>query len=277
MKLGLYQNLEVINRTEFGIYLQNTKDKTGDKVLLPKKEVPDGTDIGDLIEVFIYKDSEDRNIATTTKVPLTLGELALLKVVDVTDIGAFLDWGLLKDLFLPFKEQTFKVKVDDEILVTLYIDKSDRLCASMKIYDYLSTDSNYKKDDIVTGYVYEYIDNFGLFVAVDNKYSAMIPKNELFQPIKTGQTITARVTQTRDDGKLSLSPRKKAHIQMDEDADMILEKLKDAGGFLPYHDYSDAREIRDFFNISKNAFKRAIGRLYKAGTITISQDGIRLL
>mgnify|MGYP001382657201 FL=1 len=277
MKLGLYQNLEVINRTEFGIYLQNTNDKTGDKVLLPKKEVPDGTDIGDLIEVFIYKDSEDRNIATTTKVPLTLGELALLKVVDVTDIGAFLDWGLLKDLFLPFKEQTFKVKVDDEILVTLYIDKSDRLCASMKIYDYLSTDSNYKKDDIVTGYVYEYIDNFGLFVAVDNKYSAMIPKNELFQPIKTGQTITARVTQTRDDGKLSLSPRKKAHIQMDEDADMILEKLKDAGGFLPYHDYSDAREIRDFFNISKNAFKRAIGRLYKAGTITISQDGIRLL
>lgn len=277
MKLGLYQNLEVINRTEFGIYLQNTNDKTGDKVLLPKKEVPDGTDIGDLIEVFIYKDSEDRNIATTTKVPLTLGELALLKVVDVTDIGAFLDWGLLKDLFLPFKEQTFKVKVDDEILVTLYIDKSDRLCASMKIYDYLSTDSNYKKDDIVTGYVYEYIDNFGLFVAVNNKYSAMIPKNELFQPIKTGQTITARVTQTRDDGKLSLSPRKKAHIQMDEDADMILEKLKDAGGFLPYHDYSDAREIRDFFNISKNAFKRAIGRLYKAGTITISQDGIRLL
>ena len=161
--------------------------------------------------------------------------------------------------------------------MTLYIDKSNRLCASMKVYDYLATDSNYKKDDIVTGYVYEYIDNFGLFVAIDNKYSAMIPKNELFQPIKTGETITARVTQIRDDGKLSLSPRKKAHIQMDEDADMILEKLKDAGGFLPYHDYSDAKEIRDFFHISKNAFKRAIGRLYKAGTITISQDGIRLL
>lgn len=277
MKLGHYQTLEVVNKTDFGLYLQKTKDQTGDKVLLPKKEVPAGTEIGDLIEVFIYKDSEDRNIATTAKLPLTLGGLARLKVIDVTNIGAFLDWGLLKDLFLPFKEQTFKVKVGDEVLVTLYIDKSNRLCASMKVYDYLATDSNYKKDDIVTGYVYEYIDNFGLFVAIDNKYSAMIPKNELFQPIKTGETITARVTQIRDDGKLSLSPRKKAHIQMDEDADMILEKLKDAGGFLPYHDYSDAKEIRDFFHISKNAFKRAIGRLYKAGTITISQDGIRLL
>ncbi len=277
MKLGVYQTLEVANKTDFGVYLQKIDSDTEDKVLLPRKEVPEGCESGDLIEVFIYKDSEDRIIATKAKVPLSLEELALLKVTDVNEIGAFLDWGLLKDLFLPFKEQTFKVELGDEVLVTLYIDKSDRLCASMKVYDYLATDSHYVKDDVVTGYVYENIDNFGLFVAVDYKYSAMIPKNELFQPIKVGELVSARVTQVKEDGKLSLSLRKKAHMQMDVDADMILEKLKDAGGFLPYHDYSDANEIKNFFHISKNAFKRAIGRLYKAGTITISQDGIRLL
>ena len=277
IKLGVYQALEVVNKTDFGVYLQSIKSNTGNRVLLPRREVPDDCEIGDLIEVFIYKDSEDRDIATTKEVPITLGKLAVLTVKDVNNIGAFLDWGLLKDLFLPFKEQTSKVKVGDKVLVTLYLDKSKRLCASMKVYDYLITDSDYKKDDIVTGIIYEKIDNFGVFVAVDYKYSAMIPNNELFRPLKVGDLITARVIEVKDDGKLSLSLRKKSYVQIDHDAEMIIEKLKEAGGFLPYHDRSDANEIKEFFHISKNAFKRAIGRLYKTATITISEDGIRLL
>ena len=214
IKLGVYQALEVVNKTDFGVYLQSIKSNTGNRVLLPKREVPDDCEIGDLIDVFIYKDSEDRDIATTKEVPITLGKLAVLTVKDVNNIGAFLDWGLLKDLFLPFKEQTSKVKVGDKVLVTLYLDKSKRLCASMKVYDYLITDSDYKKDDIVTGIIYEKIDNFGVFVAVDYKYSAMIPNNELFRPLKVGDLITARVIEVKDDGKLSLSLRK-SYVQIE--------------------------------------------------------------
>jgi predicted RNA-binding protein (virulence factor B family) len=147
----------------------------------------------------------------------------------------------------------------------------------MKVYDLLSTDSPYKKEGMVTGIVYEIIEAFGAFVAVDQKFSAMIPKNELFSPVKIGDSIHARVINVRDDGKLSLSLREKAYIQMDADTTMIVDKLKAAGGFLPLHDQTDPQIIKEELNISKNAFKRAVGRLYKAGTITITNEGIRLL
>lgn len=276
IELGKYQMLEASKKTDFGLYLSEAGTGGNHKVLLPQREVPSGIGIGDTLEVFIYKDSEDREIATTAKVPLTLGGLAVLKVKEVSSIGAFLDWGLLKDLFLPYKEQTTKVKEGDEILVTLYVDKSNRLCATMKVYDLLSTDSPYKKDDLVTGIIYENIEAFGAFVAVDYKYSAMLPKNELFTPVQIGDKIQARVIQVREDGKLTLSLREKSYLQMDSDSEAILEKLKVAGGFLPYHDKTDSEIIKNDLNISKNAFKRAIGRLYKAGTITITDEGIRL-
>ena len=180
-------------------------------------------------------------------------------------------------MLLPFKQQTKKVAKGDQVLVTLYIDKSHRLCASMKVYEYLSTDSPYKKDDKVSGIVYELSDQFGTFVAVDNKYSALIPKKELVRPVKVGEQIEARVISVKDNGKLDLSLREKAYIQMDVDKEIILKKLIEAGGFLPYHDKSDPEDIKREFELSKNAFKRAVGRLLKDGNITLEENGMRLI
>jgi predicted RNA-binding protein (virulence factor B family) len=276
IELGKYQTLEVVKKTDFGVYLSAEGKDAKHTILLPLKEVPAGTALGDRLEVFLYRDSEDREIATTSKVPVTIGSLAVLEVKEVGKIGAFLDWGLMKDLFLPYKEQTRKVEEGDRVLVTLYLDKSNRLCATMKVYDQLSSDAPYKKDDVVTGIIYDDIEAFGMFVAIDNKYSAMIPKNELFSSVKIGDTIKARVISVREDGKLTLSLREKAHVQMDSDAAMILTKLTAAGGFLPFNDASTPESIKEEFKLSKNSFKRAIGKLYKAGTITITDDGIRL-
>lgn len=277
IELGKYQTLEAIKKTDFGFYLTEIGSDGQQRILIPTKEAPKETKVGDQLKVFIYKDSEDREIATTKEVPLTLGEIAVLTVKEISKIGAFLDWGLAKDLLLPYKEQTKKLEEGDKILVSLYIDKSKRLCATMKIYDLLINHSPYKKDDMVTGVVYDYLDTFGVFVAVDNKYSAMVPKAELFQPIRIGETINARVISVREDGKLNLSLREKSYIQMDQDTEIILNKLKEADGFLPYHDKSDPEDLKRVFQLSKNAFKRAIGRLYKAGIIHITEEGIQII
>ena len=289
IQLGKKQTLEVVQTTDFGVYLagsseekRNERKKSDSdlpvsKILLPKNQVKPGTKIGDTYEVFVYKDSEDRPIATTTIPPLELNKIALLTIKEISSIGAFLDWGLAKDLLLPFKEQTYRPNTGESVLVKLYIDKSKRLCATMKIYDSLKTDSEYKRDDKVQGTVYEIIDAFGAFVAVDNQYSALIPKNELFKNIKAGDQIEARVVLVHEDGKLVLSLREKAYLQLDEDAARIYELLIKENGFLPYHDKSESEEIKQKFNLSKNAFKRAIGHLMKEGKIKILDNGIQLI
>ena len=276
IELGKTQTLQVIKSTDFGIYLNSEDTPDPNNVLLPKKQIPEGITIGDQVTVFIYKDSEDRLIATTAEPKIKLNEISVLKVKESGNIGAFLDWGLAKDLLLPFKEQTYKVQAGDEVLVMLYIDKSNRLCASMKVYHHLLLDSPYKKDDKVTGIVYEIINEFGAFVAVDNKYSALIPPNELFSSLKPGDKVEARITSIKEDGKLNLSTREKSYLQMDQDAELIYKKLQENGGFLPYHDKSDSEDIKAMFNLSKNAFKRSIGRLMKQEKITIGSDGISL-
>lgn len=283
MHLGEIQTLKINRFVEFGAYLVDV-DSTANgssikngEVLLPKKQLPAESKENDRIEVFLYKDSEDRMIATTTIPPLTIGKLSVLTVKEVASIGAFLDWGLSKDLLLPFKEQTSQVKVGDKILVTLYIDKSNRLCATMKVYEYLQTNSPYQKDDKVEGIVYELSRDFGTFVAVDNIYSALIPKNELFTDYKPGDLITARVINVREDGKLNLSTREKSYLQLDEDANIVFKALKANNGFLPYNDKSDPESIKAKFNLSKNSFKRAIGRLFKNKQITIEDDGIHIV
>lgn len=227
------------------------------------------------VRVFLYKDSEDRPIATTTMPPLTLGKVAVLPVKEVSKIGAFLSWGLAKDLLLPYKEQTTKLHAGDNVLVALYLDKSARLCATSKVYQYLRTDSEYKVNDTVSGVVYETIDAFGAYVAVDNCFSAMIPKKELFTSLKIGDFVEGRVAEVLPDGKLTLSLRKQIHLQLDEDAAHVYDELVKAGGFLPYHDKSSPEELKDRFALSKNAFKRAIGHLMKEGKITISGVGIK--
>lgn len=275
IELGKVQVLTVQRMKDFGIYLGEAGDQEH-SVLLPKKQVPEGTKEGDQIEVFIYKDSEDRLIATKATPKLQVGETAVLTVKEVGKIGAFLDMGLEKDLLLPFKEQAYQVKQNDSCLVALYIDKSNRLAATMNVYDYMSADSPYAKDDKVSGTIYEVKENLGAFVAVDNRYFGLIPAKELFGKQQPGDRIEARVTKVRDDGKLDLSLREKAHVQMDADAERIWEMLTAAGGKLPYHDKSDPEVIKREVNMSKNAFKRAIGRLLKEGRITITANGIEV-
>lgn len=270
-ELGKKRMLTVVKTVDFGVYLGTSEER----VLLPKKEVPKGIEIGDPVDVFLYKDSSDRLIATTTTPKLTLGELAVLTVKDTGKIGAFLEWGLPKDLLLPFKEQTAKVKKGDQVLVALYVDKSERLCATMKVYDKLKTDSPYKKDDHVEGTVYEKSDNFGVFVAVDNQYSALIPKREAYGGhLKVGDLVHARVVKVHEDGKLDLSVREKAFIQMDADAAMIVKRMEELGGKLPFTDKADPEKIKSELGLSKNAFKRAVGRLLKEHKIIITEKSI---
>ncbi len=270
MKLGKRQVLTVVKKVDFGVYLGSNEER----VLLPKKQVPAGIEPGDPIEVFLYKDSDDRLIATTNEPKIELGKLAVLDVVDTGKFGAFLNWGLEKDLFLPFKQQTAKVEKGDQCLVSLYIDKSQRLCATMRVYELLSTNSPYKKDDEVQGIVYDTSDNFGTFVAVDNQFSALIPKKDSFGNFRVGQTVTARVAAVKPDGKLDLSVKDKIPMQMDKDAEMILAKIEKCGGVLPFTDKADPELIKKEFNMSKNAFKRAVGRLFKERKIQINEKNI---
>ena len=283
MRLGYMQTLVAVKKTDFGLFLTDIDKKDdknralGDEVLLPKNQVTEDMRVGSEIEVFLYKDSEDRMIATRLVPYIKIGEIKKLKVKEVNKIGAFLDWGLPKDLLLPFKEQIYDIKSGDEILVTVYIDLSDRLCATMDLYSRLSLLPPYQKDDMVKGTVYQVHEQFGAYVAVDNKYSALVPKKELHRELKPGDEIEARVLEVKEDGKLDLSLRQKAYVQMDADSALILDKLKQAGGSLPYQDKSSAEEIKEEFNLSKAAFKRAIGRLYKERAIVIEKDGIRLV
>ena len=270
--LGTKKTLMVVKEVEFGVYLGNSQEK----VLLPKKQVPEGVEVGDSIEVFLNKDSSDRLIATTNEPKIMLGELAVLTVVATGGIGAFLDWGLEKDLLLPFREQTAALKKGDQILVALYIDKSQRLCATMKVYERLRTDSPYQVDDQVEGIIYELSDNFGVFVAVDNMYSALIPKREAFGTLRGGDRVKARVVKVKEDGKLDLSVREKAFLQMDVDADLIMKRMEEYGGSLPFTDKADPELIKKEFGLSKNAFKRAIGRLLKEGKIEIREKSIEI-
>ena len=277
IKLGEKQILIVVKKVEFGVYLaEKREDET--KVLLPKKEVPEGTAVGDALEVFVYKDSKDRIISTVTVPKLMMDQVAVLKVVSVQKIGAFLDWGLPKDLFLPYKEQAGKLYEEDEILVRLYIDKSSRLCASMKgIYEMLKTDSPYQAGDTVQGRVYEFSNNFGAFVAVDDQYSALIPHYEDHSFLRIGDVIEARVTEVKPDGKLNLTLREKAHLQMDKDAEHVLEVLEEYAGVLPFNDKASPEIILREMKMSKGAFKRAVGHLYKERKIEITEKNIRLL
>lgn len=273
IELGKKQQLEVVRIKDFGVYLgENAKDEAA--VLLPKKQVPEGTATGDQIEVFIYKDSEDRLIATTGSPKLQVGEVAMLEVKEVGKIGAFLDMGLEKDLLLPFKEQSYPVRQGQKCLAALYVDKSQRLAATMRVYSYMSSESPYAKEDKVTGTVYEMNPDLGAFVAVDNRYYGLIPVKEIYGNIHEGDVVEARVTKVREDGKLDLSPRAKAHVQMDADSKLILKALEESDGVLPFTDKADPEFIKEKFNLSKNAFKRAVGHLLKAGNIKITDKTI---
>ncbi len=290
IQLGKVQTLQVLRTASIGVYLGEGADplavfarktsansasmsETPD-LLLPKNEIKKPLSVGESVRVFVYKDSEDRPIATLREPLLRLGTIATLTVKDVTNIGAFLDWGLPKDLLLPFREQTAEVKAGDKVLVTLYIDKSKRLCATMKLYKHLRTDSEYQTSDWAYGTVYELSDNFGAFVAVDNVFSGLISKKELTKPLQVGERVHVRILRVHDDGKLELSLREPSYLQLDADCEAIYNALTAAGGFLPYHDKSSTEEIKAKFHMSKNSFKRAIGHLMKQRLLIITDTGI---
>lgn len=273
LQLGKKQELEIVKKVSFGVYLAE-EAQAQERVLLPKKEVAEGAKEGDRMEVFLYKDSKDRLIATIREPMMEVGGLAVLKVLEVGKIGAFLDWGLEKDLLLPFKEQTRKVREGESCLVALYVDKSNRLCATMNVYKYLRTDSPYQKDDKVKGTVYEISENFGVFVAVDQIYSGLIPKREASGSYQVGEELELRVTAVKEDGKLDLSDREKIPAQMEEDAEAVMQVIEEFAGVLPFNDKASPEVIKREFGLSKAAFKRAVGRLLKQGRIQITENRI---
>lgn len=273
IELGKIQSLKVVKKTDFGVYLS---DGDEERVLLPKKQVPEFLKSGDSIEVFVYKDSSDRIIATTANPYITVGELAMLQVKELSKIGAFLDYGLERDLLLPFKEMTGHITEGKKYLVAMYVDRSERLAATMRIDRYLKPAEKYGRDAEVEGTIYEINDDIGAFVAVDNEYFGLIPKKELHGNFNIGDTVKTRVTEVRDDGKLNLSPFKKSYIQMDEDSEKIIKVIEEYNGCLPYNDKASPEVIAHDFEMSKAAFKRAVGKLYREHRIEITEKSIKL-
>ncbi|MEG2009965.1 MAG: S1-like domain-containing RNA-binding protein [Oscillospiraceae bacterium] len=277
IELGKIQSLKVLRLTAIGAYLNVPGGDDKEDILLPKNQLSAETQVGDEVEVFVYKDSEDRLISTLKKPKITLGELAVLKIAQVTKVGAFLDWGLEKDLLLPFKEQEGDLKTGDERLVTLYVDKSDRLCASMKIYELLENKAPYKMNERVSGTIYSYNEQLGFFVAVDNKYHGLLLNKELYGSFAIGDKLDARVKRVRPDGKLELSVREATPLAIEGDAQRILDFMKRGGGKTKLNDDSTPETIKAQLNMSKKAFKRAVGRLLKEGAIKISDEGMEML
>ena len=274
IQVGQKQELEIVKEVDFGVYLAPSVSRADDRVLLPRKQVPEGSRIGDRLTVFVYLDSDDRKIATVREPKLVMGQVAELTVAQTNRVGAFLDWGLEKDLLLPFRQQRGKVEQGRKVLVSLYVDKSGRLCATMNVYKNLRNDSPYHTGDQVTGRVYEQSVRFGAFVAVDNRYSGLIPAKELYGNVELGTDISARVIRVLEDGRLDLGIREKAYLQIDKDAEAILRLLDGHGGTLPFSDKASPEVIRRKTGMSKNEFKRAVGRLLKEGKIRIGEQSI---
>ncbi|EDS77632.1 CvfB family protein [Clostridium massiliodielmoense] len=276
IEIGKIQSLKVSNIANIGAYLDAATGEQNDNILLPNNQLPESIEEGDEVEVFVYRDSEDRLIATRKTPLIQVGELAVLKVKDTTRIGAFVDIGLERDVLLPFKEQKYKVLPGKEYLVGMYIDKSGRLTATTYVSKFLSSDSPYKKEEWVKGTIYSINKEIGALVAVDNKYKGLIPRSEVYNELKIGDTVECRIIRVRDDGKLDLGTREVAYKQMDSDSEMILEKLKKYDGFMSLNDKSNPEEIKERLKISKAAFKRAIGRLLKEEKIVQTEKGIKL-
>lgn len=275
IELGKIQNLIIKRITSSGAFIgSNGEDES---VLLPGKYIPEGADVGDEVSVFIYRDSNDRMIATTLHPLLIPGETGMLKVKENSKIGAFLDWGLEKDLLLPFREQTCSPEPDREYLVAVYLDKSDRFCATMNVYDYLRSDSSYRKNDKVTGTVYQINERFGAFVAVDNTYHGLIPKHNLHGNIHVGDKLELRVVQKREDGKLELSTGAVIQDQIDVDAEKIYKLIESYDGVLPFTEKASPEVIERELGMSKAAFKRGVGRLFRDERISLAGGKIRII
>lgn len=274
LHLGIKNTLRILRGTGVGMFLG---DDEGNDVLLPKKYVPENAIVGDDIEVFIYRDSEDRIIATTLEPKIQLNQFACLQVKSVTAIGAFLDWGLEKDLFVPFREQNKKMEEGRWYAVYLYLDEeTDRLVASCKVNRYFEKENiDLQIGQEVDLLIFEETD-LGVNAVINNKYKGLIYENEIFQRIKIGTRTKGFVKNIRDDNRVDLSLQKQGYANVEPNAERILEKLKANNGFLDVTDKSDANYVMYQLEMSKKTFKKAIGALYRQKIIRIEEDGIYL-
>lgn len=277
IKIGKRQKMKVNNIASIGAYMDAETDDPKDNILLPNNEI-ENMEVapGDYLDVFIYRDSEDRLIATLRKTLAVVGTLSKLEVVDITPIGAFMDWGLNKDILLPRGQEEGKLKVGNSYLVGIYEDKKGRLSATMQIYKFLLPCSDYNANDSVMGTVYRIQEDIGVFVAVENRYFGLIPKSECYQDYEVGEELNLRVIRVREDGKLDLSPRALVHEQMDKDSEKLLEHMKLYRNVYPLNDKSSPEKIKNALGISKKAFKRAMGNLLKNGLVTKTEDGFKI-
>ena len=276
IRLGKRNRLEVLRAVDFGLYLD--AGAVGD-VLLPQRYVPEGTKVGDVVDVFLYLDGEERLVATTEQPLIEVGQFASLEVSWVNEFGAFLNWGLMKDLFCPFREQKMKMQQGRHYLVYCYIDPiTYRIVASAKLEKFLSKDNPpYASGDEVEALVQQQTD-LGLKVIVDGKYSGLLFQNEIFQPLHMGDRVRAYVKQVRPDGKIDLKLQRhfgKLRVT-DFSAQLLAYLQRQPSGYCPLHDKSDAEDIYRTFGVSKKTFKRGVGDLYKQRLITIGDEGLQL-
>lgn len=273
IKVGQFNTLRVIKEVPFGIYLDGG---TSGEILLPNKVVPKGTKINDMLDVFIYFDSEDKIIATTLRPRAKVGSFALLKVIDVNRVGAFLDWGLDKDLLVPKPEQHRPLEKDKSYIVYVKEDNQGRIIASSKLDYFLDkTPANYKQGEEVKLLIAENT-HLGTKVIINDSHWGLVHTGDIFQTLTYGKRITGYIKSVRGDGKIDVVLRKMGQDSIRELAKLILSELHKAGGFLPLHDKSSSLEIKQAFSESKKSFKSAIGQLYKQGDIVIEPTGIRL-
>lgn len=282
MELGKTQRLIIQRFTSVGAYLSDRKPDKSDRpersgdILLPRKFVKEEWSVGDQIEVFVLRDGDERFIASTRKPKIEVGEIGMLIVKDVTRVGAFLDWGMEKDLFLPFGEQVHRVKPNEKVFVCCYLDKSMRIAATMRLKECFSYPRHIKENDQVEGLVYATNPDLGAFVVVDGKYNAMIGREKMIGALHIGQKVTARVERVKEDGKLDLSMQARSFETIDQDAKQIYDLLKKNKGYLPFNDSSDPGRIKATFKMSKSQFKKSVGRLLKLRLIQFEGRGIKL-
>ncbi|MCK4260620.1 MAG: GntR family transcriptional regulator [Halanaerobiales bacterium] len=272
MKIGDFNELEVTKETYSGVYF---KSELGE-ILLLKKYVPEGVQIGDTLNVFLYTTKE--GILATTLIPkVKVEEVAYLEVKDVNRYGAYLDWGLDKDLFLPYNEQPQKIMRGQKYIVRVYLDKiTKRITASTKIHKFIEEEIiDLKEEETVNLLIYEFTD-LGVKTIINNKYIGMIYKNDMYQDLKIGDSVIGYVKKIREDKKIDVSIRKTGREGVDESKEIIIDKLKENNNFLPLNDKSSPELIKDMLHMSKKTFKKAIGGLYKERIIELTEEGVRL-
>ena len=274
-EIGVFNNLRVIKEVDFGVYLDGGEHE---EILLPRRYVPENCNVNDNIRVFIYLDSEDRFIATTETPYAMVGDFALLKVVAVESVGAFLDWGLLKDLLVPFGEQSPTMEIGKSYIVRIYVDKqSNRIAATTRLDRYLDNDpGNFHAGQEVELLICNQTD-IGYKAIINGTHWGVLYSNEVFQPLKSGHKAKGYIKKVREDNKIDLSLHKPGYERIDDITETILNVLKKQGGFISVTDKSSPETINKLFGVSKKTYKKAIGAIYRKRLITIENDGIRLI